>query len=343
MLWLGKHITRAGDVLEPVEVEKIHRALQNPYGEVAVLQKRLQAIRMIDLNQYRKLKTALPYLVCAQFQPRVRKKENFVFTERFIVDIDHLSEFDRDREQLREQLKSDPRVELLFSSPGGDGLKLLFVLKERISDSGYYALFYKSFCLKFAETYHLAGAVDTKTNDVSRCCFVSYDPEAWYNPGAEKTDASAYMPDEGASDFDRFHFEIKEKEKNLTGEKKELGISRDEGAAPLTDDILNQIKQKVGMRVKKPVEKTYIQPEELDHIIPQVLEELTAIGVQMVKMVPINYGRQIKVAAGDYWAEVNVFYGQRGVKIVGTTKTGSNKKLCESVVLLLQNYFSNNL
>ncbi len=141
MLLIGKHITAPSDPLQPVSVQSVFKAICNARGEVATLQNRLQAIRIIDAGQYRKMKTALPYIVCASFQPNVRKKENFVFTERFVVDIDHLSEYEIDMKSLRQRLRDDPRVELLFSSPGGDGLKVLFVLSERIADSGYYALF----------------------------------------------------------------------------------------------------------------------------------------------------------------------------------------------------------
>lgn len=338
MIWLGKHITSPGDPLFPVEVEKVHKALHNAEGEVATLQKRLQAIRLIDMNQYRKLKTGLPYLVCAHFQPRVRKKENFLHTERFIMDIDHLSEFGLDITDLKKKLISDPRVEMMFTSPGGDGLKVLFVLEAKISDTGYYAMFYKSFCLKFSEQYELAGAVDTKTNDVSRCCFVSYDPEAYYNAHAQKVNSASYLPADGDVSFDLFNSKLHAKEKELEEEKKALGIVLSPGA-PLADDILNQIKQKVGVRVKKPIEKTFIQPAELDAVIPEVMQQLDTVGIKLDKMRPIEYGRQIKVSAGNYWAEVNIFYGQKGVRLVGTTKTGSSKELCENVVLLLKSHF----
>ncbi|MBS1736770.1 MAG: hypothetical protein JSS98_09255 [Bacteroidetes bacterium] len=338
MIWIGKQITSPGDTLQPVATDKIFKAICNPNGDVATLQKRLQAIRMIDQNQYRKLKTGLPYMVCAHFQPRIRRKENFIYTERFIVDIDHLSEYELNLRDLKTKLCQDSRIELMFTSPGGDGLKLLFVLKDRISDSGYYALFYKSFCLKLTEQYALAGAIDTKTNDVSRCCFVSFDPEAYYNENAERVIAPEYLPEEGAINFDQIKASIRNKEKEMEEEKKELGIEP-EVSAPLTDDILIRIKEKIGMKVRRPIEKTYCQPAELDIIIPEVMQQLESVGISLVKMRPIDYGRQIRVSAGSYWAEINIFYGQRGASVVGTTKTGSNKGLCENVVALLKSHF----
>src|SRR5690554_2045557 len=142
MLYLGKHITSSRDPLQPVAIQQVYKALKNPKGKVADQLKRLHQIRLIDPNKYRKMKTTLPYLVCAQFHPMVRRKENFLHTKRFLLDIDHLSEYEINQDSLRQKLIADPRVELLFSSPSGDGLKVLFQLNKKISDSGYYALFY---------------------------------------------------------------------------------------------------------------------------------------------------------------------------------------------------------
>lgn len=44
MLYLGKQITSPDEILQPVAVEKIYKALLNSEGTVAVLLQRLQAI-----------------------------------------------------------------------------------------------------------------------------------------------------------------------------------------------------------------------------------------------------------------------------------------------------------
>lgn len=340
MLLVGKSITTPGDPLQETTVEKIYKAIINPAGDVAALQQKLRQIKMMDINQYRKMKTALPYIVCARFHPRVRRKENFLDTERFLIDIDHLSEFELDIHQVKKELKKDPRVELLFTSPGGDGLKVLMVLQDKITDSGYYALFYKTFCHRFATQHILGAAVDDKTNDVSRCCFVSFDENAYYNPGAEKVNAAGYLSPEGFEDFERVNKEVKKEEKERAVAVKETGVAIDHSVQALTDDVLRKIKEKVGMKVKTPKEKYYEQPEELDAIMQEIADQLATIQVTIEKTKPISYGRQLKLTAGRYWAEVNIFYGQKGVSIVGSTKNGSNSELRDSVVLLLKNHFS---
>lgn len=108
----------------------------------------------------------------------------------------------------------------------------------------------------------------------------------------------------------------------------------------LTNEVLDAIKRKVGVRVRRPIEKQYVQPEELDRLMAEVLEQVSSVGAEVLAAAPISYGRKIRIGAGHVWAEVNLFYGSRGVSIVGTTKTGSNKELCDSIVVLLKSHFS---
>jgi hypothetical protein len=342
MLLIGKNITQSNDPLTTVSVDRVYKALQNEQGEIATLQHRLQIMRGIDVNQYRKMKTALPYIVCAHFHPLLRRKENFVYTERFLVDIDHLSEYDIDLITIKKKLVSDNRVELLFSSPGGDGLKILFKLSEKITESGYYSMFYKAFCIRFAEAYQLGAAVDIKTNDVSRCCFVSYDAQAYYNSAAEAVIAADYLQENNFTALDLLSTDIKHTEKANKLARAEMPETVQQETRELSDDVLNAIKQKIGQKIKTPRVKQFEQPEALVSLIPRITAQLESVGVQLQKNAPIAYGRQITIKAANHWAEVNVFYGKRGVRIVGTTKTGSNKTLCDMMVEVLKQNFEDN-
>lgn len=341
MIRLGKHVTQAGDQLQDVSIEKFHQALINPAGEVAALQRRLQAIRAMDPAQYRRMKTSLPYVVCAQFHPKVRRKENFLFADRFLIDIDHISENGLEIASLRERLINDQRVELLFASPSGDGLKVMFKIDPKISDPAYYALFYKAFCQRLEEEYKLGLSLDHKTHDVSRCCFVSFDPDAYYNPLAVPLHPEAFVMKDSffemeviekkAKEIDRKHREIV-KESPLPEEKK--NTSQD-----LPEEVLNFIKEKIGQKVKKTHEKHYEQPEELEWVMGQLEQFLTEINAEMEEVKPIAYGRQVKVRSGTIWAEVNVFFGRRGVSVVGTTKTGSHREFGKTLTEFLKASF----
>lgn len=340
MLNIGKNITVSGDALQPTQVEKAYKAIINPNGKVAEMINRLQHIRAIDPKKYRKMKTALPYIVCAQFHPNVRRKENFLTTERLIVDIDHLSEFDIDINHLKERLRNDKRVEMFFTSPSGDGIKALFKLSEKISDAAYYSLFYKAFCMHWGKEYGLGGALDSVTSDVSRCCFVSYDPEAWYNPHVEAINPEQYLGKDSFLEMDQVQQEIKEHEKERKIEKKAVGIDTTKKTSVLSNDILNQIKEKVGQRVRKPIPKEYFQPEELEPLVDGLQRIFEEVGLKLVMTEPIHYGRKVKVSAGKYWAELNIFYGQKGPTVVKTSKTGSNPQLVETVYVLIKDHFA---
>lgn len=340
MLNIGKNITLPGDALQPTQVEKVYKAIINPKGRVAEMVGRLQHIRAIDPKKYRKMKTALPYIVCAKFHPNIRRKENFMTTERFIVDIDHLSEFNINVENLKEKLKKDNRVEMFFTSPSGDGIKALFHLSEKISDAAYYSLFYKTFCMLWGKEYDLGGALDTVTSDVSRCCFVSYDPNAWYNPKAETISSEQYLNKGNFLEMDRIQKEVKEHEQEKITVKKEVGIDTTKKPLALSDDILNQIKEKVGQRVKQPIPKEYFQPEELEPLVDGLQKVFEEVGLKLALTEPIHYGRKVKVSAEKYWAELNIFYGQKGPTVVKTSKTGSNPQLVETVYVLIKDYFN---
>jgi hypothetical protein len=330
MIRLGKNVTQSGDQLQDISLTKFHKALLNPDGEVATLQRRLQAIRAMDPAQYRRLKTTLPYVVCADFHPKVRRKENFLHADRFILDLDHLSDFGFDLEELRAKLKEDLQPELLFASPGGDGLKVLFRLSTPISDSAYYAGFYKAFGLAFRNRFQLGEALDIKTHDVSRCCFVSYDPGAYYRPDSEPIDPEVYLRKEDLFALDELRIAVKEATSAVSIPVQESSVQ------DIADDVIKRIKEKMGMRVHQPRQKDYAQPEELEQIMDQVKNLLEGIQLEITSIRPISYGRQCKISSGNIWTELNIFFGRRGANVVATTKSGSNKALGGQLVEYLQ-------
>lgn len=341
MIRLGKHVTQQGDQLQDVSIDKFHKALTNPDGEVASLQRRLQAIRAMDPAQYRRMKTTLPYVVCAQFHPKVRRKENFLFADRFLIDIDHISENNLNIDELRRKLKEDKRVELLFASPSGDGLKVMFKIDPKITDSAYYVLFYKAFCLQLEQEYKLGPSLDHKTHDVSRCCFVSFDPEAHHNPDAIPLHPEAFVQKDSFFEMESVEKKAKEIEKKHKEAAKDSAVLEDKSnpGQDLPAEVLAFIKEKTGQKVKKPIEKHYEQPEELDWVMEQLQNFLGEINAKIEQVKPIAYGRQVKVSSSNIWAEFNVFFGKRGVSIVSTTKTGSHKEFGKTLTEFLKASF----
>ena len=319
--------------MQPLPVERLFHALVNPKPEFRDKIEQLRMVRSLDEGQYRQLKKQLPYFVCGVFHPAVRKKENFASIEYFMLDLDHLSTAQLDLEVLRNRLREAPEVVLCFASPSADGLKLMFRLSEPCRDSALFSAFYKLFARRFAEKWGLLEAMDLQTSDVTRACFFSIDSGAFFRPEAEPVELQHFIPE---LDFGKVEKELKEAEKVIRApgaqEKKEQ-----EGP---DDEVLARIKQKLNPDARKPKEKQYVVPQQVDDAMGLLSERLATYEMQIIRTEPIHYGRQVQVKAGAHWAEINVFYGKRGFSVVMTTKSGSNAQLAELAAAAMREILS---
>lgn len=329
MLYYGTSITTPGDVLQPISVDAVYSALRSPKPKTKQLIDQLRIIQTVDKNSYRQQKKALPYLVCAQFKPAIRRREHFVKIEYCMVDVDGIAAH-FDKAVLCEQLMTDKRLLLLFTSPGGDGLKLLYRLQEKCSDWGLYSFFYKQFVQELAARYRLHPVIDVATSDVTRACFISYDEQAYYNPGAHPVDTAAYGTDEpdtlwsaAAQAAERF------------AEEKGAPAEAVKKPAPAAD-VLQAIRQKLNPQYRRPDKKQYYIPPEADAFVEKLPDALVGYGLQLLNTSPIHYGRRLRIGAGGLWAEVNLFYGSKGFTFVKTTKTGSHAELASLCVQVLE-------
>lgn len=323
MIQFGNKITQAGDPLQKMEVAKLYQSICHPKQPFQDFIAQLRAIKTVDENQYRELKKQLPYFVCGIFHPAVRRQENFAGIEHFIIDLDHLEKAGLDKGVLCGQLREDPEISFFFTSPGGDGLKVLFNLAEPCRDAALFSAFYKLFARRFAEKYGLLETIDLRTSDVTRACFVSHDPEAWYALEVNPVRMEDYVT---GLDFDKTEKALKEADDFM----KEHGLDKGPPEKPgLDNEILLQIKQKLNPKFRDPKKKDFIVPAQLDEILPVLLERLPAYALELAETEPIQYGRKVKLKAGLLWAEVNIFFGKRGFSVVKTTKAGSNAELAE--------------
>ncbi len=326
MLYYGVNITQTGDKLHPLPVADLHRRLQQPKLAIAELIANLRILQTVDASSYGRLKKTLPYLVCGHFNPPVRRKEHFASIQYFFLDLDHIS-VHHNLEELRARLCADEEVLLLFASPGGDGLKLLFRLQNPCSDAGLYAIFYKLFVAAFAGRHGLQQVIDGVTSDVSRACFISVDPHAWLRPEALPVKLEAYVQ---AGEADRA-LEAAEEADNLFKTLKEetAGSPKPVVKPSLEADVLLAIRKKLNgdARVPRP-QKQHMQPPQLDEVLPQLRSHLEALGMILTEAEPIHFGKKLRITAGNLFAEINLFFGGRGFSVVQTTRSGSNKELC---------------
>lgn len=333
MLMRGRNITLAGDPLQSVTLEHLYRSVSSPAAETANLINQLRIVRTLDLVRYRKLKTQLPYIVCGHYQPPIRRTENFAHTGCFILDLDHLSEKAADIQTIRDLLKADQRVMLLFASPGNDGLKVLMQLSDKCYDAGKFRIFYKLFAREFARQYNLDQVVDERTSDVTRACFMSVDPDVFYNPLAETVDMAKWVDFDNMPGVDDLFREIKQDDRRLKADEKEL-------KADLSDEVLAAIRAKL-LPKSRPAKRDVYVPHELADLETRLKIFLEEYPIELERTEAISYGKKVLLKAGLHKAEVNVFYGRKGFSVVATTKSGTNEELAMMCKQLIENMLQN--
>ncbi len=334
MLQAGKKITSTGDVLQKVPVEYLYNAIRNPKPDVKSRIKQLRIVKNIDTKQYSILKKQLPYMVCSIFNPAVRRTENFAYAAYFMLDIDHITEKGIEINALRERIEADSRVLLSFSSPGEDGLKLLFKLSERCYDAGIYSLFYKVFAAEFSKQYTLDQVIDIRTSDVTRACFISCDEKAHYNPLAEPVNMQAFINMNNP-------YEMFRDKKYIENAEQKQQDQADVAKPPKTDvdsDVVQRVRAillKTPQKAEKP--PAYV-PEQLNNIMEELVEYITQTGIVIKEIINISYGKKIRGKIGLKEAEVNLFYGKRGYSVVQSPRTGTSSEMNQILAELVDSF-----
>lgn len=332
MISAGTNIMSNMSMLKKVTVKHVFDSVRKPSPEIASHVNQLRIIRVLDDKQYNQLKRQLPYIVCSIFNPPYRKKENFAYTEYFIMDIDHVTSKQLSIYDIRVKIEKDPRVVLSFLSPGEDGLKVMFKMKERCYDSGLYPLFYKTFVTKFSQQYGLQQVVDLKTCDVTRACFISVDPDAYYNPNAEGIDMQLFIP----MDNPFYLFELKHECEKTSDSYPVKTV--EENPDP-DKQAMNRIKELLNLKKKKEEKSVYV-PQILNDIMDDLKQYVERTGVVLKEVINIQYGKKLRFTLGLKQAELNLFYGKRGFSVISSPRTGTDEELNTLMVDLISNYIS---
>ena len=334
MLSAGSNIQSSGDALKKVKVEYLYHSLRNPNPNISSMIGQLRIVRELDAKQYSVIKRRLPYVVCGMFNPPYRRTENFAYTEYFIIDIDHIEEKGLNLQDVRTAVQNDNRVVLCFLSPGEDGLKIMFRLKERCHDSGIYSLFYKTFARDFSLKYGLEQVVDSRTSDVCRACFISIDPDAYYNPFADDIDINSFLPLESADAmFELKSTLIREEQKQEKSQPKSENKEKEPDS-----DTMSRIKALLNPKqTAKQKTEPYV-PERLDLIIEDLKTYIEETGVEVYRIQNIQYGKKLFFKADNKLAEINLFYGKHGFTVVQTPRCGTSSELNELMTQLINSF-----
>jgi len=131
---------------------------------------------LVEKNEdYSNLKKKLPAFTVSGTFKETRKKENFEhYTFLVVLDYDKLSK--NELETLQSELKHLDYVYSFFVSPSGKGLKVIVAVD---SDSKHHETAFFQVVKVFNERYEIP--IDTSGNDISRLCFLSYDPDLYLN------------------------------------------------------------------------------------------------------------------------------------------------------------------
>ncbi|MBT8387595.1 MAG: hypothetical protein KJO12_09315, partial [Ignavibacteria bacterium] len=145
------------------------------------LKNKIAAVRKIKNDKMRqeKKQETLPYFVIGQFKNNKRKNVNLISTQYMIFDYDHIGEKLSDR---RKKLIEGNKVNFLFTSPSGDGIKVGYKLDKPITDYETFSAIYKYYAKQLG--LELGEKAD-KTSAASNPCYFSYDPEIYTNPNSK--------------------------------------------------------------------------------------------------------------------------------------------------------------
>ena len=129
-----------------------------------------------DVVQARKYKAAnFDYCTFSGVFTARNDKSLVTHSELMCIDFDHVQNTDT----LRQALLADEYfdTQLLFVSPSGDGLKWIIDIDTRKAPHGEYFASVANYIL---QTYSVE--VDKSGKDISRACFLPFDPNAFINP-----------------------------------------------------------------------------------------------------------------------------------------------------------------
>lgn len=102
------------------------------------------------------------------------------------IDIDKLTQERHDT--LKKLLQNDSHIHILFTSPSGVGLKLIF----KINNDAPHLQFFQNISEYLAREYQIQA--DPSGKDVSRLCFLCNDSHVYYNPDSSVFYAEPVIP-----------------------------------------------------------------------------------------------------------------------------------------------------
>lgn len=154
--------------------------------------KQVEEIRKINTDKGKEeadklKKNLLGFTPSGIFKKNRRITDISEYNQCVILDFDDISA--DYLEEAKDRATLAPYTLAAFISPRGTGLKVIVQVNTNVAEHGVAFQ-------QVADYYETAlnETVDPSGKDCSRLCFMSYDPEAWYNEKAEVFTVSAELP-----------------------------------------------------------------------------------------------------------------------------------------------------
>ena len=330
MVFQGTNITDATSRLQPATLDALYARITGDNSLRDDID-RLRRVRQMDQAAYTRLKVRLPYLCAAQCREGVRRTDHFEAINWFTLDVDHYSGSAEELRLLADRLRADERVALMFVSPGGDGIKLLFRLEQPCTDTKRYSDAYKGFAFAFGQQYDLGKHVDFRTSDATRVCFLSYDEQAYCNPESVPVDWRQYLPEQAQPALALL----------VAGDQQESASPGPAGKPGSSHQIHPETYAEILARLKtrarpNPMKRDVFVPEALQAVMPAVQQALSAEGITLEFVRDISFGRQLSLTHGQFKAELNLFYGRKGFSVVHVPKRNTHPKLADVAIMVVE-------
>lgn len=183
-----------------VSIDDIYKAIKSNehYKRITLEYREAMADPNMSAQELRKLKAKnFDYVtISGTFENRSESKL-LEHSGYIAIDLDHLT----NTIEVRDELLSDAIVPttMMFTSPGGEGLK--WIIKINLTKEEEHIDYFHAIERYMLETRGIE--IDSACKDVSRACFLPWDPDIYYNPSAPGI-FSNFIDDWGKPELDYY-------------------------------------------------------------------------------------------------------------------------------------------
>jgi len=312
MLQFGLNINNKNDKLKTISLQQLIHLLINTPNEYKELINNIKNIKKIDKDKFLNSLSLLPYFTFGIYNPPYIRKENF----GCIYYLPLIFEFNKN---IYKQFNKIEHIVCAFRTIENDKILVLFELDKPIYDEVLYHKINDDFINKFVKI-NFNNKINITKVKIEDCFYINHDKNLYYNENCNKIATSLLLED--------ISLESNYQKKSLLIEKNKEN---------LTEEIINSIKEKVGITKQYRYVKKYKEYyEKIEKKNRYIIQRLTEEGI-IVEIKKIFRGQKILLYSQNRtWAEINIFITEFGYFIIDAMKKGMDKDLIEKAKIILK-------